>query len=100
MVYPSGCLDAWRDPENDVIHREAAAPMGAQSNQRRQPAARIGIEFEKPVMGKYPVFAGNRHDIRSDANGYQVEVLVAIVDVHVIFLDKRLHEFEPDTASR
>ena len=66
-------VDTRPDLEYDVVDGDDMLVEAADFNDRRKALAGLFVQAFEAVIGQNPVFAYQRHDVRGDADDYQVE---------------------------
>ena len=58
------------------------------------------VYLTQTMVGKYAVFAHNRHDVRGDAHRYEIKVGDELAELYAVVFGEGLHQLESYAAAR
>ena len=100
VLHTSRRIDARSDFKDDVVHRQFAVRKSAHFDDSLQSDTRIRVQAAQSVVSQDAVFAHNRHNVRSNAHGTEVEQRSQFVKLNAIALRKSLHKLKSDATAR
>ena len=98
-LHTAGSIDARPYLEDDVAQRYLLVLQSANLHQRFDTDAGRAVQLAKSVVGKDAVLAHNGHDVRSNADGTEVEKRDKLGELNTVVDGKSLYQLEAHAAA-